>query len=195
MNLGKLLAAGKSIMNGHSEVYYRACKQGYLPKFGSPKNPFKTEPAQPEPEPAGKETEKSTVIAAPLAPRAVRAAEPAIAVAAPVANVTVIAKEIPPLPALREKKKTNWASKLSPAAIFHRGPVRSEASPAAASGKTSLATQEELSLDSVKVVHNDLSDVDVEVVPIKSRPAPAGPQPAKKSWEALGEQLFGVKAT
>jgi hypothetical protein len=189
MNLGKLLAAGKSIMNGHSDVYYRACKQGYLPKFGSPKNPFKTEPAQPEPEPAGKETEKSTVIAAP---RAVRAAEPAIAVAPPVANVAVIAKEIPPLPALREKKKTNW---LSPAAIFHRGPVKGEASPAALSGKMPSATQEELSLDSVKVVHNDLSDVDVEVVPIKSRPAPAEPQPAKKSWEALGEQLFGVKAT
>lgn len=184
MNLGKLLAAGKSIMNGRTDINYRACKQGYLPKFGSPKNPFKTEPTQPSPEPA-----KETVVATS---RATRAAEPAIAVATSIASVAVIAKEIPPLPAMREKKKTNW---LSPAAIFHRSPVKSEASPAALSGKMPSATQEELSLDSVKVVHNDLSDVDVEVVPIKSRPAPAEPQPAKKSWEALGEQLFGVKAT
>jgi hypothetical protein len=44
--------------------------------------------------------------------------------------------------------------------------------------------QSELSLDSVKVVHNDLSDADVEVVPIKSRTAArsgrAGLPPAKK---------------
>ena len=54
--------------------------------------------------------------------------------------------------------------------------------------------QSELSLDSVKVVHNDLSDADVEVVPIKSRTAdePAVPDlpPPKKSWEFLGERLF-----
>jgi hypothetical protein len=31
------------------------------------------------------------------------------------------------------------------------------------------AVQTELSLDAVKVLHNDLSDADVEVVPVKSR--------------------------
>jgi hypothetical protein len=31
--------------------------------------------------------------------------------------------------------------------------------------------QPDLSLDAVKVVHNDLSDADVEVVPVKSRSA------------------------
>ncbi len=56
-------------------------------------------------------------------------------------------------------------------------------------------TQTELSLDAVRVVHNDLSDVDVEVVPMKSRSAAPEKKPAKKSWEALGERLFGVEAT
>ena len=47
MKLGKLLAAGKSIMNGHTEISYRSTKQIYLPKFGTFKNPFKSEaPAQ-----------------------------------------------------------------------------------------------------------------------------------------------------
>ena len=58
------------------------------------------------------------------------------------------------------------------------------------------AVQAELSLDTVKVIHNDLSDADVEVVPIKSRPAAAViPElpPAKKAWEYLGERL--LKAT
>jgi hypothetical protein len=57
------------------------------------------------------------------------------------------------------------------------------------------AVQTELSLDTVKVIHNDLSDADVEVVPIKSRPAAAVPEspPAKKAWEYLGERL--LKAT
>jgi len=49
----------------------------------------------------------------------------------------------------------------------------------------------------VKVVHNDLSDADVEVVPIKSRPAVAeihDLSPAKKSWEILGERLLRATA-
>ena len=53
--------------------------------------------------------------------------------------------------------------------------------------------QAELSLDTVKVVHNDLSDADVEVVPIKSRPAASevsALSPAKKSWEIFGERLM-----
>jgi hypothetical protein len=56
-------------------------------------------------------------------------------------------------------------------------------------------TQTELSLDTVKVVHNDLSDAEVEVVPMKSRSAPQGTPPPKASWQTLGEQLFGVKTT
>ncbi|MGH8024839.1 MAG: hypothetical protein ACRED1_14710 [Limisphaerales bacterium] len=47
----------------------------------------------------------------------------------------------------------------------------------------------------MKVVHNDLSDVDVEVVPIKSRTGVAELPAPKKAWEFVGERLFGVEAT
>jgi len=51
-------------------------------------------------------------------------------------------------------------------------------------------------LDSVKVVHNDLSGLaDVEVVPIKSRTADktgraVAAAPEKKPWEYLAERMF-----
>ena len=54
-----------------------------------------------------------------------------------------------------------------------------------------VAVQPELSLDAVKVVHNDLSDADVEIVPVKSHveaPAPVLP-PARRAWEYLGESV------
>jgi hypothetical protein len=46
----------------------------------------------------------------------------------------------------------------------------------------------------VKVVHNDLSDVDVEIVPMKSRTGAELPVP-KKSWEFLGERLLRIEAS
>jgi hypothetical protein len=53
------------------------------------------------------------------------------------------------------------------------------------------AVQTELSLDAVKVLHNDLSDADVEVVPVKSRTmAPMeSPRllPAREPMEFFGE--------
>ena len=58
-----------------------------------------------------------------------------------------------------------------------------------------LPIQAELSLEKVKVVHNDLTDADVEVVPMKSRPArePAPLQTVKNPWTDLGERI--MKAT
>jgi hypothetical protein len=164
MNLGKLLVAGKSVINGCAEVSYRANRHVYLPKFGLAKNPFKS-PDEAEP------------------------AKPVVeAIAAPIKNVItpVAAKtqKIPPWP--RPVHATSWACKLNPISIWR--------------GSTSLApsapcpVQSELSLDSVKVVHNDLSDADVEVVPIKSRTADktAVPvlSPPEKSWEFLAERMF-----
>jgi hypothetical protein len=193
MKLGKLLAAGKSIMNVRAEVSYRASKQVYLPKFGSVKNPFKNETTA---APAEEAATLNSAIVSP-APRPTRAENLETPAAMPLDNVAVnvaaIAQELPPLPAVGEKKKNHWADKLNPAAIFRRVPGKGELKPL--DGQKTTATQTELSLDAVKVVHNDLTDAEVEVVPIKSRSTPAEAQPAKASWEALGEQLFGVKAT
>ena len=57
MKLGKLLFAGKSVVNGCAEVSYRENKQVALPKFVSPKNPFapsKAERKAPRLEPAAR---------------------------------------------------------------------------------------------------------------------------------------------
>lgn len=40
MNLGKMLAAGKSFFNGHGSMSYRESSRAYVPQFNSDKNPF-----------------------------------------------------------------------------------------------------------------------------------------------------------
>jgi hypothetical protein len=99
-----------------------------------------------------------------------------------------------------------WVKKLNPLVWFSgRKPV--EPKPGAPrSGKRHV--QGELSLDNIKVMRNDLSDTDVEVVPAKARgprnPPPAiqasgsaaamaVPElpPARTAWEYLGERLLG----
>jgi hypothetical protein len=151
MKLGKLLFAGKSVVNGCAEVSYRENKQVALPKFVSPKNPFAPSKKEAAPEPAA-------------------------------------AQKLPPISGT-SKSLAAWTTKLNPSSLW--------SSPAAAEQKALPAVQAELSLDTVKVVHNDLSDADVEVVPIKSRPAAAeipALSPAKKSWEILGERLLRATA-
>jgi hypothetical protein len=163
MNLAKLLAAGKSIVNGCEAISYRANRHVYLPKFGPVQNPFQS--------PAGAEAAKSApaVAAAPVRK------------AAPVAAKT---QKIPPWPA-GPTRATSWAGRLNPVS-FWRGEPAVEA--------TRQPVQSELSLDAVKVVHNDLSDADVEVVPMKSHPAePASiPElpPPNRPWEYLAERMF-----
>lgn len=87
----------------------------------------------------------------------------------------------PPKPA-GPTRATSWKDKLNP---FR--------APAPAAPSVTNAVQVELSLESVKVVHNDLADADIEVVPVKSRTAvtPEAPllPPARASWDFLGERL------
>ncbi|HEY1661303.1 MAG TPA: hypothetical protein VGI03_02700 [Verrucomicrobiae bacterium] len=152
MNFGKLLAAGKSIVNGRAEVAYRADKQFYLPKFGPAKNPFTKTPAESSPAPAKTEP--------PAAPKTLPVPAPAPAAA-------------------------KYVSQPYPVAAPRQAQPTMNGVPVA---------QPELSLDMVKVVHNDLSDADVEVVPLKSRSGAPDLPPAKKSWEILGERLLKVTA-
>ena len=56
-----------------------------------------------------------------------------------------------------------------------------------------VAVQAELSLDAVKVMHNDLTDAEVDIVPVKSHGQPvAAPvlPPARHAWEFLGENVL-----
>jgi hypothetical protein len=165
MNLGKLLVAGRSIKSGCDKISYRVNKHVYLPKFGLAQNPFKSPPGT---EPARPEAET---------------------IPAPVRKVVApVAAKIEEMPVLAPKpvRATSWAGKLNPISMW-RGP-------ASATRSAQGPMQSELSLDSVKVVHNDLSDADVEVVPIKSRTAgkaavPVLPPPTKP-WEFLAERMF-----
>jgi hypothetical protein len=57
--------------------------------------------------------------------------------------------------------------------------------------------QTELSLDAVKVIENDMHDAEVEVVPLKSRPARSAGEKAgepAESWDDLGTKIFGTNA-
>lgn len=81
---------------------------------------------------------------------------------------------------------------------FRRNPFAPARIPAA----VRPAVQSELSLDAVKVVRNDLSDADLELVPLsQSAPSsvPAAPtaQPAPRAiarmWGQLTARLFGAE--
>ena len=100
-------------------------------------------------------------------------------------KLPVFAKALP--------RKPGWMEKLNPISIWRDArPPTTE--------KARCPLQAELSLDRVKVVHNDLSDADVEIVPIKSRTLPEVAEPilppaqGAESWGRLGAKIFGVKA-
>jgi hypothetical protein len=175
MNLGKLLAAGKSIKNGQGAVAYRKDKRVYLPKFGSPKNSF-----------------TATVQAELPKPPVENSVAPVKNAATPASAKT---QKMPTVSA-GPVRVTAWAEKFNPMAIWRGSTAEVKSSP--------HAIQAELSLEKVKVVHNDLTDVDVEVVPIKSRSMHEVPEPAfhaavtveanKNFWSRLDEKFFGANA-
>ena len=168
MNIGKLMAAGRNLVSGRDAVAYRENKQACLPKFNSPKNPFTTPVKAESPRPP---LENLAVPAAKVSPPAWEKKQKIPAVATP------------------PKPLAAWTTKLNPMTML-RGSQEEKTF-------SRPIVQSELSLDSVKVVHNDLTDADVEIIPMKSRPARnldvPDLQPAKKSWEILGERL--LKAT
>ena len=156
MSFGKLLAAGRSIMNGRASVAYRENKHVYLPKF----------------EPAKGLLAKSAPAGGPIP-------------AATASNTPVKLSVTAPSPARPMVRGGSWSARLNPITRFC-GVATSQSRPV-------MAVQTELSLDTVKVLHNDLCDAEVEVVPLKSRPArPAGatePEPAA-AWSELGRGFF-----
>jgi malonyl CoA-acyl carrier protein transacylase len=166
MSFGKLLAAGKSFVNGRAMVAYRENKHFYLPKFGSPKNPF-TIPAK-------------TGLPTPTVENSVAPMEKVLTPALAKTQKMPVISGTP-------KSLATWTSRLNPMTMLRgsQPQVKDLQSP----------VQEELSLEKVKVVHNDLTDAEVEIVPVKSRSAAPNLQPPEKSWEVLGERIFGTNAT
>ena len=81
----------------------------------------------------------------------------------------------------RATRATNWTSRLNP---FR---------PPAPTANAPIAIQPELSLEAVKVVQNDLTEADIEVVPVKSRtiatPEPTVLPAGRGQWEFSNERL------
>lgn len=150
MKLAKLLGAGKSFFGGHDEVAYRENKRVYLPKFNDAEsNPF-----------APKMKDATSTEVKPVSALAEATSAPVVA-AKTAAEMQAAALQTPIKPVMPKLARTGWADKFNP----FRAPQVAAALPQVAT------VQPELSLDAVKVLHNDLSDADVEVVPVKSRPA------------------------
>src|ERR1700690_592541 len=94
MNLGKLLATGKSIIGGSREISYHISDRSYLPKFISPKNPF-VPPARVEPAPV--------VAATPIKSRMASDGTKT-------QKLPALAKNLP--------RKPGWVDKLNPISIW-----------------------------------------------------------------------------
>ena len=170
MSIGRLLLAGKSLVGGQNgSSRYRLDKRARLPKFGSPKNPFVKEKRTPPRPDAVQQT------AAGVRP-ATQAAAPAVNEVKPV--TTQLRQAV-----LRLRE---WCADMNPIPRLAK-PVRSAPSPRYATSPV----QSELSLDEVKVVRNDLSDADLEIVPAKPvRRAEAEPMPEENAWSRLTTRIF-----
>jgi hypothetical protein len=152
MSLLRLLTTGKSLVGlKESDTRYRVTRQRMLPRFGSAKNPFCATDAS--------------------APARAAAQSPSVAPAKqPAAWVGSLWRKL--AGTFRSRKATPqraWAGKLS--SLLSR-PGRKPGA-FAMPPPTKRPVQVELSLDTVKVMCNDLRDADLEIVPAKS-PAARG---------------------
>ena len=135
-----------------------------LPKFVSPRNPFAPR-AQPPPAPAGLDAGPAAVSGG-LTAAEVAAAKLDETQRLPVAAAPAEVSRMPSPPAgppRFSKQAGGWLRRLNPFAW------RGSRKPAAKSAPPRFSPaplQGELSLDNVKVVRNDLSDADVEIIPV-----------------------------
>jgi len=181
MKLARLLGIGSSFFGGGPMAAYRLNNRGWLPKFNEGRNPFA--PTAPQaaavaPEAANEKAQARAVAPAPKPP------DPYTFKPAAKAG-SLGARVKPGLPAAGATAKAarpSWTSRLNP----FRAPEPVAAQPPS-------AVQPELSLAAIKVLHNDLADADVEVVPVKARapaPTPVVLPPARQAWEYVGENLL-----
>jgi hypothetical protein len=187
MSLGRLLATGKSFVGGRDDTgRYRVDKHFALPKFISPRNPFapaaaKAEPSSTDDAPCAQADEKAAAVAtAKLSPAALeKRAWQMFAGARAGRWLGELGQKLNPWPRLKRRP----------------GPVKS-----LASGFSKMAVQPELSLDKVQVVRSDLSDADVDVVPMKARSpssnasaeSPGKYKLAESAWDRLTARFFGA---
>ena len=211
MSLLRLLTTGKSLVGlKDSEIRYRVTRQRFLPRFGPAKNPFcATDRSGPARLDAPMESEGTSVSIREKA-AGIGAQTPAhdaaedLAVAAsrpPTAPASSTLRRLTSALRPRAVAFQNWGAGKFSALLSRRGgkPVR-----VAMLRPTKLPVQGELSLDKIKVMRNDLSDADLEVVPGKSLAAQTGVAPALQgadraevgtAWGRLAGRVFRAGKT
>jgi hypothetical protein len=212
MSVLRLLATGRSLVGLKEPVSpYRMRTQGLLPKFGSSKNPFAA-PPKPEPPaaPARQETGALFESEAKPQPATLAPVKPAKPAPARTAAVTLVAAvETKPAGSVRVEPATlaksssiwGWVKQLSPLSLLaRRGPGATKST---RSWPSHRPVQAELSLDKVKVVRNDLTDTDLEIVPARLMGLPSGASPVLSqsgksepaAWDRLASRFFGAEKT
>ncbi len=155
MSLLRLLTTGKSLVGlKQPDHRYHLPGESALPKFGGKKNPFRATVFPDKTEtPAEIEAVESPALAEPASVRPPEAAP---------ASVQSAVKAAPVAPDPAPERAAGRASPLRALLLWGRA---KKANPARALTGRPLV-QGELSLDRVKVVRNDLSETDFEIVPV-----------------------------
>lgn len=177
MSLMRLLSLGHCVSEVTSGNPYRLAKESYLPSYGVGNVPL-TSPAKPQP--AAKATTR-------IESQPVAAARPSWKRRA-AAGFSALKMRLP---------GSRWMKRSNPFATRNEGGKTIAGSPPA--NPPATPTQAELSLDKVRVMRNDLSDADVEVVlkPVPGRTASGesvsgAPDPLNaKPWNWLATKIFG----
>ena len=195
MSLIRLLTTGRSLVNiPDGDSRYRVTSQRLLPHFGARPNPFssgdKAEPTPTAPCTPAKHTLKpgppptrvapASVAEQETAPKSKRGIQTAIAKARLRVLVAVLWR---------------WAAallngcKAKLAALFARRRLKTAKPAIPRFSKAPVQT--ELSLDQIKVLRNDLSDADLEVVPAKTPATPTAPVTPAVEKPAVAETTRG----
>jgi hypothetical protein len=204
----RLLTTSRSLVGlKESESHYRVTRERLLPHFAPVKNPFRTgDKAQCAVSAAETETPLPPAPTIPAARRARASAFSAAAAAMPAGLKLRVpcaddrtARSRARLPSWAIGMVHKWTEKLRD--LFSRAAVQ-PAKPVLSS-PTKLPVQGELSLDRIKVVRNDLSDADLEVVRLQAPAVRTGAPPtlqvverpaqAGTTWGRFSGILRGAK--
>lgn len=173
MSLLRLLTAGRSLVSVRdTESRYRLTTQRLLPQFGPASNPFSSR------------GEAQSVPAAAIHPDAETG----------VVLPKAVAKGSGRVFWLRTSARwSGWRAKMGGLLVRPRRAVAKPAIPQF----SKPPVQGELSLDRVKVMRNDLSETDLEVVPAKPKAAPASlavesDEGAESAWGWVTPRVFHV---
>ena len=214
MSLLRLLTAGKSLMGLRDHQSRYVTRGGMLPQFGSKKNPFRATvkpdfrtvsessavapvgPAEPACNPKAK-TEPVEVSKNQGTPTALTSSEAGVANSQSATGTPAALKLVSPLAQTKcAVSRLDLSFDWNKVLFWRRpGPVRN-----AVLRSPKPLVQGELSLDGVKVVRNDLSDSDLEIVPVKSTPpdaakAPVNVVPPETTWDRVTGRFFGAGKT